>query len=65
MCGMFSKNVKVDVLKKCLHISSLPAMLPILLQSVAELALARVMVTVMVMMVMVSLHVGSRKSGAW
>ena len=35
-------------------------MLPILLQSVAELALARVMVVVMV-----SLHVGSRKSGAW
>ena len=59
---MFSKNVKVDVLKKCLHISSLPDMLPILLQSLAELALARVMV-----MVVVSLHVGrgDRKSGAW
>ena len=38
-------------------------MLPSLLQSVAELALARVMV----MVVMVSLHVGrgDRKSGAW
>ena len=37
-------------------------MLPSLLQSVAELALVRVMV-----MVMVSLHVGrgDRKSGAW